>query len=119
MTTARFEQSGDHFTVVVFGHAGYNTEGPDIVCAACSTLTCTLLQSILALEAEGLLRAFPKDGVRAHFLAGDGDFGLSFWTSVQAREKAETVVQVIISGFALLQEKYPDFVNLSVKNGEK
>lgn len=47
MTTVDYEHNKNTFELKVMGHAGYNPGGPDIVCAACSTLVYALWDSML------------------------------------------------------------------------
>lgn len=105
MTTASFKHKGNMFEVLITGHAGYNTSGPDIVCAACSALACTLLQCILALEDEGAARELHTD-------EKDGTLYVNITAQDWARERTEATIGVISSGFALLGDKYPENVRV-------
>lgn len=112
MTEAMFNQTGSTLEVSICGHADYNPGGPDIVCSACSVLTCTLLQCVLAEEETGAYRAL-------HTAQDDGNFFVSAECAAWAFPKIKGIFDVITSGFALLANKYPDFVKLSVRTGEK
>lgn len=111
MTTASFFQQGNCFEVSIRGHAGYNPGGPDVVCAACSALACTLLQCLLEEEDRGSLRDFRQE-------SSGGDVYARFTAQPAARERVETVVSVIISGMALLEQEYPEHVRLCISSGE-
>ena len=122
MTTAIFSQNGTSFEASISGHAGYNLGGPDIVCSACSVLTYTLLQCILAEEAHGAFQELHTTPDGGKFCMGGGDDGY-FYIGVRcaslAQSRIEGIFDVITSGFALLSKQYPDFVKLSVRTGEK
>ena len=105
MTTARFWENGSRYEISITGHAGYNTNGPDIACASCSALAYTLLNEILTVDAEGGVH-----GVSTEINDADGVFKLSFYTNPSARDRVHNSVNLILSGFCLLANRYPDFV---------
>lgn len=113
MTTAIFRRNGNSFEITVNGHAGYNPGGPDIVCAACSTLTYTLLQAVLALEASGGMREIASSGADFHIGKQGGSFYLGATVTDWALPRMETVVRVIADGFALLEQAYPAHVRMT------
>ena len=113
MTTAEFIREGSAWTVSVTGHAAYAPEGvPDIVCAACSTLTYVLINQLLKAEHAGKLISMHQETD-----PGAGDFKAEFIAQESAKREIETVMDVITDGFALLADGYPKHVVL--KWGEK
>ena len=59
MITVRFyKDHGKYYRMVTEGHAGYDIEGQDIVCAAVSTLAQTLVNS---LETQGVDPTYSVD----------------------------------------------------------
>lgn len=115
MTTAHFEQTDSTFEVTISGHAGYETGKPDIVCAACSMLAYTLLESILAIEDMGGLAQFNS---KMEQEAGYYHITLTAYTSMV--HTVEIIMSTISTGFALLQHTYPANVKLKiVRSGEK
>jgi len=112
MTTAKFRRYGNAFEVTVTGHAGFADDGEDIVCASCSILTYTLLQSLLEMEAEGALTSYHEGFDDGTENAVDGKFRVTGEAAAYAADKLDTVLGVISAGFALLQEEYPDCVQL-------
>lgn len=112
MTTAMFVESEGGYRIRIFGHANYNPGGPDIVCSACSTLTCTLLQAVLSMEAAGELHDMS-------YKVDDGDFYLKTKPNNWSEQKFNIILRTIIDGFALLQQKYPENVVITTKSGEK
>jgi uncharacterized protein YsxB (DUF464 family) len=111
MTIATFSRRGQTFSVSILGHAGYGAGGPDIVCAACSILSYTLLQCVLSLEDEGALKELQTEEI-------DGNITIGLTSYAWAKEKTETVSSVIEAGFALLAQKYPEHVKI-INDGEK
>lgn len=59
MITVTFEESGNHFSLQVKGHAGYAEVGKDIVCSSASILACTVAQFIMEAEHNGDLTSPP------------------------------------------------------------
>lgn len=106
MTIATFKRTGDTWSIDICGHAGYNRGGPDIVCSACSVLTCTLMQCIRELEEKGAVRGL----VEAEH---SGDVKLSFEAT---RTEPHTVVHTIMAGFFLLKQTYPEHVKYVYTN---
>ncbi len=105
MTVATFKLVGDVWHIDISGHAGYNKDGPDIVCSACSVLTCTLVQCLRDLEHKGAV----KDIV---LVDHRGDVKLSFGV---VKPEAHAVVHTIMEGFALLDNAYPHYVRHAYK----
>lgn len=89
------------------GHSEYNTEGPDIVCAAVSTLCGTWLECATAYEAQGVL---------ANLIAKseDGDYHVKVSPCSYFRDRILAAASAIITGFRLLQKAYPEHVNLEI-----
>ena len=91
----------------VKGHANHDKKGEDIVCAAISTLFCTLSQALL--ESRNMLKAKPvikdKDGdgyiqckPKKEF---EGNIARTYWT--------------ILVGFQGVADEYKDFVKFSIE----
>lgn len=114
MTAITIKTDGNKYGIRMNGHAGYNKSGPDIVCAACSMLAYTLLQSVLAAEAEGGILSLshkndPEKGV----------FSLDVVPDDSTVGKIDIIFRAIGDGFALLSIKYPKNVNIRFISGEK
>lgn len=99
MITASIQWQENHLWVRVVGHAGYASPGQDIVCAAASILSQTLarrlgrFKGVRVCQRPGLLQIegrIPKAALN--------------------RARAETAV--IWEGFWLLQQGYPQCVQL-------
>lgn len=113
MTIATFTARDNSFDISVDGHAEYNPGGPDIVCAACSTLCCALAQSVLEMDARGEIYK------GAGFTLEDtpGHFKLAFTAHTWAAEKARTLFDHTLSAFRMIAEQYPQ--NVSLKTAGK
>lgn len=112
MTTARFCKEKKGYSVSITGHAAYAPEGiPDIVCASCSTLTYVLLQQLLKAENEGKLLRMQHE-----IDPITGDFQARFEPQKSAVREIYTILDVIMDGFALLENTYPE--NVALKWGE-
>lgn len=105
MTTATFHQSEDIYRISVDGHAEYNPGGPDIVCSACSLLFCTLMQCLLAEHNAHKFPVFVRDADEE-----TGHYYIKVKAAPSQRATVDGIVDVIASGFALLQAKYPEHV---------
>lgn len=114
MTTATFKLSGNELEVDISGHSLFSRNGPDIVCASCSTLAYTLCQAVSALHAEGAM-----DSLSCRIDDRDGYFHIQGGISEAGRERIDETVRTIMGGYALLQKKYPENVKLEVISGEK
>jgi len=114
MTTASFEHIGYGFEATISGHAGQNPGGPDIVCAACSILAYTMLESILAIEEKGGLEEFSSSMDEEA-----GHYHIKLLARSWAHDEVEKIIDTISVGFALLQHKYPANVSLCMRSGEK
>ena len=79
------------------GHAGSDVYGKDLVCAAVSALVLTLAEAV-------------KDKPGAEVILKPGD------SQIRCDQEAEAVFDCICKGFALLAEKYPEYVCYSRQN---
>ena len=104
MTTARLYKDGNDYVADISGHAGYSVDRPDIVCAACSTLTYTLLQSCFSASCD------------FDYRTDDGSF---FICVRNGGDRVATIFDTISQGFALLASKDPDNVALHTDAGER
>ena len=104
MTTARLYKDGNDYVADISGHAGYSVDRPDIVCAACSTLTYTLLQSCFSASCD------------FDYRTDDGSF---FICVRNGGDRVDTLFDTIRQGLARLASKYPDNVALHTDAGER
>lgn len=104
MTTAKFKVRGNEFDIKISGHAGFNP-GNDIVCAGQSTLVYTLIQCMRA-EHEGGAFVTYTDEIDEK----DGYFHMRAEAKEGHAEYIDAMVTVIASGFALLANKYTNYI---------
>ncbi len=104
MTTVEcfYNEKTKQFLLRVYGHAGFNKSN-DIVCSACSILTFTAWQAIEDLKDESLLKniiSFKNDGY------------MSIEAELVDVNTSLNVLRGIIRGYELLEDKYPDNVQV-------
>lgn len=89
--------------ITVMGHSGYAPPGVDIVCAAVSVLT------------ETLIRALAEEGGAAEIRLGDGRANVTFG---KLSERAKGYAAFFARGAAGVAEAYPRYVRLcDLRNG--
>ena len=92
----------------ISGHAGYAPSGQDIVCAAASFLTITVINSLeVQLGVEGIVKS--QDGFLYYRLPVD-----------LQQDTAQIILQTLVIGFQNLKEEYPKYIsiqNLRIKGG--
>lgn len=80
------------------GHAGYHTNGSDIVCAAISTLTCNLINSL------------------NHFTDSDIEYTVKSGNVCLKWDKLENDGKLLVESWKLglkaVKENYPESINL-------
>ena len=105
MISVSCDRCTDRYIISVDGHAGHSEDGNDIVCAAASVLAFTLYRAVKMLDEEGEISLF------SHSISkGDAEF--DFTVKEWAIEKAQAVVDSIIEGYLLLEENYPECVQV-------
>lgn len=107
MTTATIDINGPVLCVTVKGHANApRTERDnDIVCAAVSVLSQTLLECMIREHDAGALKGFK-------YRAVSGEVELSAVIRNLHAERVKTAIRTVATGFILLSNTYPDNVRL-------
>lgn len=102
MTRARFCSDGLSWTIHIAGHSGHHVDGVDVVCAACSMLTCLLYDFIRSNE-----ECFESDKTVI-----DNNAFLHAELTVKPKDAARirAVIDTIKRGFEMLAEEYPQNV---------
>ena len=100
MTNITCENNRGAYQINIEGHANYN-DGIDIVCSAVSTLSFTLM---CAIE--------NKDVDLKNCTYNSGDVHIYIKPTKENQSEIDTIVETIMLGFAMLEEKYPDNVTL-------
>lgn len=89
----------------ILGHAGYNTNGPDIVCAAVSTLSGTLVQCLNEINEEQELWLYEA-------AVSPGCVKIEVEPKGNAIEKVNVLFESIMTGYLLLEKQYNDYVHV-------
>ena len=84
--------------ISVLGHSGYASAGKDIVCAAVSTLVCTLVNSLDALTRD-----------KIEYQISDGR-GLIRYGDLS--EAGKLLVDSFFIGICMIADEYPDYVRI-------
>lgn len=101
MTTISYKHTGNDFSLVVKGHAGFNP-GNDIVCAACSTLAYTAAENILRFKDVKQSVSF-DDGLCEITVTAE---------KAAARRRVKNIFEVILRGYNLIARTYPENVKI-------
>lgn len=109
MIRVRFETSEDGKSIILSlkGHAGQAELGKDIVCAAASILAYTAAQAVADLLNKGKLKRKPT--IRLN----PGDVAVVCKPTKDAFAQTMHTYRIIQVGYALLQNTYPEYVELT------
>lgn len=104
MICVRIEEKGGVYAIHAMGHANTAPAGQDIVCAAASILMYTAMECVEQLHQRGRLLSPPD------YIDADGIGGVGF-RPIDASD-IMPIVDVLQTGFRLLQTNYPEAVRL-------
>lgn len=93
--------------VTVKGHAGAAEKGKDLVCAAVSALTYTLAANVLRCTTEH------------HARLTEGDAEIVCAVSSSNRAEVDCIFTAICTGYKLLADNFPEFINYKSAGIEK
>lgn len=91
--------------ITIDGHAGYAEAGKDIICAAVSALTQTLIESIEELTEDVIERELKTGHVDIYFK--------------NLSEKGTLLVGSFLVGISHIEEAYPNHVTFINRSGDK
>jgi hypothetical protein len=109
--TVKTDAVGRIVGFVASGHARGSRDGEyDLICSAVSTLTIT---AVNALEKIGGIKAHVEieDGYLACFLPDGLDKG--------QQQRAQIILETILTGLNDIEETYPKWVRIETRNGGK
>lgn len=107
MTQITWKESCGCVSVRLQGHADFARQGErDLVCAGISMLVCTLSACLETQEARGLVRLQCRK-----VAPGDVAFQIAILTRA---EEVRAMLDTILTGFQLLQERYPENVDVKM-----
>lgn len=109
MTEISIKHQDDVYEMDIKGHAGYGENGTDIVCAAISTLTYTLINCLENLKERERVDEFS-------YIERDGRILITF--EGDSTELLSTLATIRI-GFLMLEENFPEFISISGEKTEK
>lgn len=103
MTNVTFERVNKKYTgFYLKGHAGYNPNGPDILCSAISMAAqMTVLGLIEVLQAK------------VDVEEGDGEYKVSVANSFYFDDSVQTLLRTFHLALENLKEQYPEFITIS------
>ena len=113
MTQINIVRNGHWYDISIGGHAGYAQQGEDIVCAAISVLSYTLMQALRDAEEAGIIRSLRQSIESGAVCAG--------YESIH-HGTANTILNTILCGFRMVEERYPDNCKVALADhgrGEK
>ena len=110
MTTAEFKRRGQELLIRISGHAGYERGGADIVCAACSMLSFTLLRCVEHEEEAGNLQIMSAE-------ISDGRLEVRALPTAAGCDRLSAIADTVRTGFYMLMDEYPGFVRVIEKDG--
>ena len=99
MITINYFRNGNSHKLTVDGHAGYSSSGNDIVCAAVSAISWTLIGYLVEEEPD--------------YTAADTDRGYMEITCTGG-EKAANAFDMAILGYRQIEQKYPHCVEVQI-----
>lgn len=95
-----------YFRVQIEGHAKSGEEGHDLVCAGCSTLAHTLAANVV-----NWAEAKQADEPGVHMFKGCAT--ISCRPKTRYKAVLQLVMDAICSGFELLAQSYPEYIQYS------
>ena len=102
MTNVNIERKKDIIVVSVLGHADYDNSGKDIVCAALSAITQSLLQTLRYYEANGKCKLLAVK---------ENDGAMFFSFAIKDKKCIEPLLNMAVIGYKTLELSYPENVN--------
>ena len=105
MTTIRYFEEDGVCHLTVDGHAGYAPDGQDIVCAAVSTLICTLNGCLQEAYDRGCLAQYDTR-------MEPGDVQLCWTPETDATGRIRCIWETVEMGLSLLAGQYPAYVEM-------
>lgn len=111
MTTVQIQDEGAKVIIDITGHAGFYS-GNDIVCAAVSSLSYTLMQRIRDMDDYGAFNSvtIQRDSGEVHIIA---------LVKKDYRSEFDITLVTVLTGFELLRQKYPNNVFLDLLGGRR
>lgn len=107
MIDVHYIRQGEIYMVEIIGHADYASPGEDIVCAS---------SSMLAYTIQGAAETLPQAEVKRviELKPGYGTILLKMIPGAthETLQKVENMIEMVMIGYTLLAETYPNHVNV-------
>lgn len=107
MIRVQFSYNSNKIELNVQGHAGQAEFGKDIVCASASILLYAVAQSVLDMEQLGYLKTAPTVNTQS------GKAIVKCCPKSKHRAKLKQIYTVAQTGYQLLAENFPQYVELT------
>ena len=107
MITVKFSRDDETISLKMIGHALCGKSGNDLVCASASTLAYTIAQYVLMMTKDNMLLETPT------IVMEEGLAHIECKPKATYFNEAEHAFLVVEIGFCLLQENYPQAVDVT------
>lgn len=101
MTSVFYSRTEDGHELMISGHAGYDSEGRDIVCSAVSAIAYALL---------GFLENEANDASDYAYMTESGLLGVT----AAASDRVDVAFDMALIGLMQIAKNYPDYVRVSI-----
>lgn len=101
MTEIHYFRGDEDHELYIYGHAGFDSEGKDIVCSAVSAIGWALL---------GFLENNANDTSEYAYLSDSGKLAICAFAS----EVVDAAFDMALIGLMQIAKKYPDYVRVSI-----
>lgn len=108
MTSVNIDEINGVTVVSISGHADYSNDGKDIVCAAISAITQSLLQTLKYYETQNKCKILNEKTQE--------ETGCCLF-SFKSKSKSETdaIMNMAIMGYSMLENTYPKNICVDIK----
>ena len=104
MTQMTIHEDDKHVKIDIVGHAGYNP-GNDVVCAAISTMSYALINSL-----ERLMDGFMINELTV--VDEPGNFHITFTKIYKFRSRWYAIRDFFMTGMEMISEEYPEYLQI-------
>jgi uncharacterized protein YsxB (DUF464 family) len=99
-----YKKKNEIIEITVSGHAGFADHGEDIICAAVSVLTISILNGLTEIIGRNDLNQSIKDGY-THFIIPNSSNDLQ-------KTKTDTLIATYYLGIQGIKEAYGNYINI-------
>ncbi len=107
MTCVNVDKINGITVISVSGHANYSNDGNDIVCAAISTITQSLLQTLKYYEEQGKCKVLSEQIQES--------LGCCMFSFMSLSEiETDAILTMAMMGYSMLQNSYPKNISINI-----